>query len=134
MMVADSLLLPCRRTCSAAYPHHALHNIRRSCPACRCLASNASGLQPLAHSQTSWLLVQQSRLVAEVRGQSRAKAEGKTKGCGTCVPLTSVCTWGRNGTAFLVRRAVYGRQCLPVLALQRASYARPRPGLTRVQS
>lgn len=64
----------------------------------------------------------------------QAKAEGKTKGGGTGMPLTSICTWGRSSTAFLVRRAVYGGHRPPVLAWPRASYARLRPGLPRVQS
>ncbi|QPP31170.1 hypothetical protein I6A80_003626 [Pseudomonas aeruginosa] len=62
-----------------------------------------------------------------------AKTEGKTKGGGTCSPTTPVCTWGRSGTARLLRRAVYGVQCPPMLACPRASHARTRPGLPREQ-
>ncbi|MCO2867620.1 hypothetical protein FA274_13425 [Pseudomonas aeruginosa] len=64
----------------------------------------------------------------------QAKAEGKTKGGGTWVPATPVCTWGRSGTARLRRRAVYGAQRAPMLACPRASHARTRPGLPREQS
>lgn len=62
-----------------------------------------------------------------------AKAEGKTKEGGTWVPVTSVCTWGRNGTAWLCLRAVRGVQRAPMLAYQRALYDRARPGLLREQ-
>lgn len=62
-----------------------------------------------------------------------AKAEGKTKGGGTWVPATPVCTWGRSGTARLRHRAVYGAQRAPMLACPRASHARTRPGLPREQ-
>jgi hypothetical protein len=62
-----------------------------------------------------------------------AKAEGKTKGGGTRRVATPVCTWGRSGTLQCLRRAVDGLQRASRLAYQRASHARPRPGLPRTQ-
>jgi len=37
--------------------------------------------------------------------EREAKAEGKTKGCGTCRPAKPVCTWGWRDTQRLRRRA-----------------------------
>lgn len=66
--------------------------------------------------------------------ERQTKAEGKTKGDGTCSPVTPVCTWGWNGTVRLRRRAVCGVQRAPRLACPRALYARLRPDFARRQS
>lgn len=63
-----------------------------------------------------------------------AKAEGKTKGGGTRMVATPVCTLGRRGTRLRLRRAVDGVQHAPTLAFLRASHAGLRLCLPKAQS
>ncbi|MNF93883.1 hypothetical protein D3C84_765740 [compost metagenome] len=98
------------------------------------LALNALGRWPSLRSAGG--LTASSNAPPGRRGLERrrqAKAEGKTKGGGTWVPATPVCTWGRSGTARFRRRAVYGAQRALMLACPRASHTRTRPGLPREQ-
>ncbi|AWB76590.1 hypothetical protein B7H26_00870 [Stenotrophomonas maltophilia] len=65
--------------------------------------------------------------------QRGAKAEGKTKGGGTCRPAKPVCTWGWRGTARLRRRAAWGARPAPVQACPRALHDRTRHSLQGAQ-
>ena len=65
--------------------------------------------------------------------QRGAKAEGKTKGCGTCRPAKPVCTWEWRGTERLRRRAAWGARPAPMQACPRASHDRTRQSLQGAQ-
>jgi hypothetical protein len=58
--------------------------------------------------------------------QRQAKAEGETKGGGTCPPAKPVCTWGWRGTARLRLRAAQSAKPASMLACPRASHDRTR--------
>lgn len=98
------------------------------CPECEQLAAANKFLGGLAASRID---APDHRRLEPTR---QTKAEGKTKGGGTEVLATPVCTWGMSGTSLRLRRAVESVQPAPASACQRASYARPRPGLPRTQS
>lgn len=146
MMAADSLhvpmqlvvpsgvsifwLLPCCRACSAdAFAlHFALSSAQPSIVQASCLepawpVAVAAFAGALAASNTA---PPGRRCPERQRG---AKAEGKTKGCGTWPLAKSVCTWGWRGTAWLRRRAAWGARSAPIQACPRASHDRTRHDL-----
>ena len=65
--------------------------------------------------------------------QRGAKAEGKTKGSGTCRPAKPVCTWGWRSTERLRRRAAWSARLAPMLACACASHDRTRQSLQGAQ-
>ncbi len=115
MMAADSLhvavhlvvpsgvpipwLSACRRACSASAdpsyraPHFALHShVQASC---------LERARPMAVAAFAGALAARAAAPPGRRCPERqrgAKAEGKTKGCGTCRPAKPVCTWGWRAT------------------------------------
>lgn len=146
MMAADSLhvpmqlvvpsgvsilwLLPCRRACSAdAFAlHFALSSAQPSIVQASCLERT----WPVAVTAFAGALAASSTAPPGRRCPERqrgAKAEGKTKGGGTCLPAKPVCTWGWRGTAWLRRRAAWGARSAPIQACPRASHDRTRHDL-----
>lgn len=124
------LLLSCRRACSAdtSAPHFAQHpaqpsNVQASCLERAWPAAIGAFAGGLAASSTA----PQGRQRPE--RERRAKAEGKTKGCGTQPPAKPVCTWGWRGTTRLRRRAAWGAKPAPMQACPRASHHRTRLSL-----
>ncbi|ASD18410.1 hypothetical protein DBA97_13130 [Pseudomonas aeruginosa] len=142
MMAADSLRsgvppsllfrlpLPCRRAghmCAFvsrfAQPSAQLSSVQASC---------LERARPMAVNAFAGGRVASSTAPPGRRGlehKRQAKAEGKTKGGGTCSPATSVCTWGRSSTARLRRRAVHVVQRAPMQVCPRASHDRTRQSL-----
>lgn len=125
---------PCRRACSAGAfaPRFAQHPAQPSSVQASCLerawpAAIGAFASGLAASSTA--LPGRRRPERE----RRAKAEGKTKGCGTCRPAKLVCTWGWRGTARLRRRAAYGARPAPMQASPRASHDRTRQSFQGAQ-
>ncbi len=113
----------CRRACSACAfaPHFALSPAQPSNAQASCLergwpAAVAAFAGVLAAGSTAPL---GRRCPERQRG---AKAEGKTKVCGTCRPAKPVCTWGVRGTARLRRRAAGSARSAPIQVCPRASH------------
>ncbi|QCZ98681.1 hypothetical protein DL544_19325 [Stenotrophomonas sp. pho] len=150
MMAADSLhvavplivpssmsfqwLLPCRRACSAGAfaPRLAQHPAQPSSVQASCLER----ARPAAIGAFAGALAASSAAPPGRRRPERqrgAKAEGKTKGCGTCRPAKPVCTWGLGSTERLRRRAAYGARPGPMQACPRASHDRTRQSLQEAQ-
>ena len=146
MMGADSLrvivlsgvpvrcLSTCRRACSAGAfaPHFALPSAQPSNVQASCLERAWPG----AVSAFAGALAASSTGPPGRRRPERqrgAKADGKTKGCGTCRPAKPVCTWGWRGTQRLRRRAAWGARPAPMQACPRASHARTRHSLQGAQ-
>ena len=148
MMAADSLhadvhcivpsgvsirwLLPCRRACSAnAFAlHFALPTAQPSTVQASCLER----ARPVALAAFTGGLAASSAAPPGRRCRERqrgAKAEGKTKGCGTQPPAKLVCTWGWRGTVRLRRRAAWGVRPAPIRACPRALHYRTRPSYPR---
>ncbi|MHB1371080.1 MAG: hypothetical protein ACYCW7_12890, partial [Pseudomonadaceae bacterium] len=103
--MSSRLLPPCRRACSASAsaPRFAQHpaqpsNVQASCLEHARPAAIGAFADGLAASSTA----PPGRRHPE--RQRRAKAEGKTKGGGTCRPAKPVCTWGWRGTERFRRR------------------------------
>lgn len=105
-----------------------LHPAQPSCVQLSCLAREqlAAATVFVGGLAASGTAASSHRRLEHVRLEN---AEGKTKGGGTRRVATPVCTWGRSGTPLRLRRAVDSVQRAPMLAYQRASHARPRPGL-----
>jgi len=143
MMAADSLhvavqfIVPsgvsfccsslCRRACSAGAfaPHFALPPAQPSNVQASCLER----ARPVAVSAFAGTLAARAAAPPGRRCpecQRGAKAEGKTKGCGTCRAAKPVCTWGWRGTQRLRRRAAWGAKPAPMQACPRASHDRTR--------
>jgi len=146
MMTADSLhvavhlvvpsgvsfqwLLPCRRACSAnAFAlHFALHPAQPSTVQASCLErARPAALAAFAGGLAASSAAPPGRRCRERKRE--AKAEGKTKGGGTCRPAKPVCTWGWRGTQRLRRRAAGGAWPAPVQACPRALHDRTRRSL-----
>ncbi|SAI73542.1 LysR family transcriptional regulator [Bordetella ansorpii] len=113
------LLPPCRRAYSACAfaPHFALSPAQPSNVQASCLER----ARPAAIGAFAGGLTAPPGRRRPER-QRRAKAEGKTKGCGTCRPVKPVCTWGERGTERLCRRAAFGARGAPAYV---AKYGRP---------
>jgi len=145
MMAADSLrasvhlivpsgvsirwLLPCRRACSANA--FALHFARPPAQPSTVQASCLERARPAALAAFAGGLAASSAAPPGRHCRERkreAKAEGKTKGGGTCLPAKPVCTWGLGGTVQLRRRAAGGARPAPIQACPRASHDRTRHG------
>ncbi|MBP7655186.1 MAG: hypothetical protein KA742_01400, partial [Pseudoxanthomonas sp.] len=110
MMAADSLhvavhlivlsvpiqwLSACRRACSASAS--ALHFALSSHVQASCLErARLAAVSAFAGALVARAAAPPGRRCPE--RQRGAKAEGKTKGCGTCRPAKPVCTWGWRGT------------------------------------
>ena len=125
---------PCRRACSAGAfaPHFALPSAQPSNVQASCLERAWPG----AVSAFAGALAASSTGPPGRRRPERqrgAKAEGKTKGCGTCRPAKPVCTWGWRGTERLRRRAAWGASPAPMQACPRASHDRTRRSFRRAQ-
>ena len=94
---------PCRRACSASVS--ALHFGLYSALPFHVQTSCLEGAGPVALAEFVGGLAASSTAPPGRRAperKQRAKAEGKTKGCGTCRPAKPVCTWGgeaRSGFA-----------------------------------
>ncbi|HBP6379524.1 TPA: hypothetical protein L6A07_30615 [Pseudomonas aeruginosa] len=125
---------PCRRACSASAsaPHFALPSAQPSNVQASCLER----ARPMAVSAFAGALAARAGAPPGRRCPERqrgAKAEGKTKGCGTCRPAKPVCTWGWRGTERLRRRAAWGARPAPMQACPRASHDRTRHSLRGAQ-
>ena len=149
MMAADSLhvavhlivlsvpiqwLSACRRACSASAsaPHFALPSAQPSHVQASCLERGwPAAIAVFAGALTARAAAPPGRRCPE--RQRGAKAEGKTKGCGTCRPAKPVCTWGWRGTERLRRRAAWGAKLAPMQACPRASHDRARRSLQGAQ-
>lgn len=109
--VPSRLSPPCRRA-SSSVPHLAHHPAQPS----NVQASRLERVWPVAIATFAGGLVAGSTAPPGRRRRERkrqAKAEGKTKGCGTQPPAESVCTWGWRGTMRLCRRAAWGARPAP---------------------
>lgn len=100
---------PCRRACSAgAFAlHFALPLAQPSSVQASCLER----ARPVAVAVFAGALAARAAAPPGRRCPERqrgAKAEGKTKGGGTCRPAKPVCTWGWRSTQRLCRRAACG--------------------------
>jgi hypothetical protein len=125
---------PCRRACSAGAfaPHFALPSAQPSNVQASCLER----ARPMAVAAFAGALAARAAAPPGRRCPERqrgAKAEGKTKGCGTCRPAKPVCTWGLGSTERLRRRAAYGARPGPMQACPRASHDRTRQSLQEAQ-
>jgi len=125
---------PCRRACSAcadpAYlaPHFALPSAQPSNVQASCLEHGwPAAIAVFAGALAARAAAPPGRHCPE--RQRGAKAEGKTKGGGTCRPAKPVCTWGWRGTQRLRRRAAGGARPAPMQACPRASHDRLRHNL-----
>ena len=133
--VSFQWLLPCRRACSACAfaPHFALPPAQPSTVQASCLErARPAALAAFAGGLAASSAAPPGRHCRERKRE--AKAEGKTKGGGTCLPSKPVCTWGLGGTARLSRRAACGAMPAPIRACPRASHDRTRhdfPGRQR---
>ncbi|RPM01513.1 hypothetical protein IPC1301_02850 [Pseudomonas aeruginosa] len=129
-----SLLLPCRRACSAGAfaTRLAQHPAQPSIVEASCL----EGAWPAAIGTFARGLAAGAAAPPGRRGPERergAKAEGKTKGRGTGPRRKPVCTWGLRGTQRLRRRAAWGARPAPMQACSRASHDRTRRSLPGAQ-
>ncbi|HBP6806277.1 hypothetical protein FA429_08500 [Pseudomonas aeruginosa] len=125
---------PCRRACSAGAfaPHFALpSHVQASCLERARSAALIALVRAFAGALAARAAAPPGRRCPE--RQRGAKAEGKTKGCGTCRPAKSVCTWGWRSTARLRRRAACGAKPAPMQACPRASHDRTRRNLQGAQ-
>ena len=150
MMAADSLHVAVHLIVPSDVPLRWLSACRRACSA----SASALHFALPSHVQASCLeRAQPAALIALVRAftgalaassaappgrrcterQRGAKAEGKTKGCGTCRPAKPVCTWGWRGTQRLRRRAAWGARPTPMQACPRASHDWTRLSLQGAQ-
>jgi len=125
---------PCRRACSARAfaPHFALPSAQPS----NVQASCFERARPMAVAAFAGALAARAAAPPGRRCPERqrgAKAEGKTKGGGTCRPAKPVCTWGWRGTQRLRRRAAWGARPAPMQACPRASHDRTRQSLQGAQ-
>ena len=127
----------CRRACSAGafLPHFTLPPAQPSHVQASCLErARPAALIALVRAFAGALAARAAppgrRRPERQRG---AKAEGKTKGCGTCRPAKPVCTWGLGSTERLRRRAAYGARPGPMQACPRASHDRTRQSLQEAQ-
>ncbi|MGE3772782.1 MAG: hypothetical protein AB7I32_07630, partial [Gammaproteobacteria bacterium] len=105
----SSCLWRCRRACSAGAfaPYFALPPAQPSHVQASCLEL----ARPMAVAAFAGVLAARAAAPPGRRCPERqrgAKAEGKTKGGGTCRPAKPVCTWGWHGTQRLRRRAAWG--------------------------
>ncbi|MRT19493.1 hypothetical protein FYM52_03885 [Comamonas sp. CAH-2] len=119
---------PCRRACSASAfaPHFALPSAQPSNVQASCLErARPAAVSAFAGALAAHAAAPPGRRCPE--RQRGAKAEGKTKGCGTCLPAKPVCTWGWRGTQRLRRRAAGGAWPAPMRACPRASHDGLRP-------
>ncbi|OPD84837.1 hypothetical protein AO953_33490 [Pseudomonas aeruginosa] len=154
MMAADSLhvtvhlivpsgmsfwwLPPCRRACSAgaSAPRLAQHPAQPSNVQASCLErARPAALSSFICAFAGWLAASSAAPPGRryPERERRAKAEGKTKGCGTGPRRKPVCTWGWRGTQRLRRRAARGARPAPIQACPRASHARTRQSLQEAQ-
>ncbi|MBY5286861.1 hypothetical protein FP385_05200 [Pseudomonas aeruginosa] len=131
-------LSTCRRACSAGAfaPHFALSpaqpsNVQVSCLERARPAALIVLICAFAGALTARAAAPPGRRCPE--RQRGAKAEGKTKGCGTCRPAKPVCTWGWRGTQRLRCRAAGGARSAPTQACPRASHDRTRQSLQGAQ-
>lgn len=150
MMAADSLhvavhlLVPsgvsipwlsaCRRACSASAsaPHFALSPAQPANVQASCLErARPAAIAAFAGALAAHAAAPPGRRCLE--RQRKAKAEGKTKGGGTCEAAKPVCTWGWRGTARLRRRAAGGARHAPIRACPRASHDGLRPSCQGAQ-
>lgn len=143
MMAADSLhvavhclvlsgvssfgLPPCRCVCcvGANSVHWTLHTAKHSAQPSHVQASCLERSEGRRPSAFAGALAASSTAPPGRRGRERkrqAKAEGKTKGCGTQPPAKPVCTWGWRGTTRFRRRAAWGAKPAPIQACPRASH------------
>jgi len=118
-------LLSCHCACNASADsaHWALHFASRSIVQTAC----TKYARPAVIAAFTSVLVAHEAVspVRRSREPKRpAKAEGKTKGGGTCPPVTPVCTWSRDSTTRLCRRAAGSAKFAPEQAFPRASYDR----------
>ncbi|ONI93926.1 hypothetical protein A8F72_13335 [Burkholderia cenocepacia] len=125
---------PCRRACSAGAfaPHFALPSAQPSNVQASCLER----ARPMAVAAFAGALAARAAAPPGRRCPERqrgAKAEGKTKGGGTCRPAKPVCTWGWRGTARLRRRAAGGAWPAPIQTCPRALHDRTRRSLQGAQ-
>ncbi|AUT42431.1 hypothetical protein C2U30_12450 [Aeromonas sp. ASNIH5] len=129
-----SLLLPCRRACSASASasHFALYPAQPSSVQASCLErARPVAIVAFAGGLAAGAATPPGRQGPE--RQRRAKAEGKTKGRGTWPRRKPVSTWGERGTERLRHRAAFGARVAPMLACPRASHDRTRPSLRGAQ-
>lgn len=129
-----SLLLPCRRACSAGAfaPRLAQHPAQPPSVQASCLER----AWPAAIGTFAGGLAAGAAAPPGRRGperERRAKAEGKTKGFGTQPNAKPVCTWGERGTERLRRRAAFGARVAPMQACPRASHDRTHQSLQGAQ-
>jgi len=128
-------LPPCSRICHVGVnsdhraPHVAPHPTQPSHMKVPCL-EHAWPVAPSASICTfAGALATNAAAPPGCRRQERkrqAKAEGKTKGCGTQPPAKPVCTWGWRGTIRRCRRAAEGAIPAPRQGWPRASHDRLR--------
>ncbi|MED5491715.1 MAG: hypothetical protein VYD45_06290 [Pseudomonadota bacterium] len=125
---------PCRRAGSAGAfaPHFMLPPAQQS----HVLASCLERARPAAVSAFAGELAAHAAAPSGRRcpeHQRGAKAEGKTKGGGTCRPEKPVCTWGWRSTTRLRRRAACGARPAPMQACPRALHDQTRRSLQGAQ-
>lgn len=150
MMAADSLHVAVHLVVPSGVPIPRLPACRRACSASADPSYRALHFALPSHVQASCLERARPMAVAAFAGelaaraaappgrryperQRGAKAEGKTKGDGTCPPAKPVCTWGWRGTQRLRRRAAWGAWPAPILACPRASHDQARRSFQGVQ-
>ena len=128
---------PCRRACSAGASalHFALSPAQPSHVQVSCLErARPAALIVLVCAFAGALAAHAAAPGRSCRERMReAKAEGKTKGGGTCRAAKPVCTWGWRGTQRLFRRAACGARPAPMQACPRASHDRTRQSLQGAQ-
>ncbi len=120
-------LLPCRRACRAGAfaPHVTLHPAQPSNVQASYLErARPAAIGVFAGALAAYAAAPPGRRCLE--RQRKAKAEGKTKGRGTCPRRKPVCTWGWRGTIRLRRCAAWGAWPAPMQAYPRASHVRTR--------
>lgn len=135
MMAADSLriivlsgvslrlLSPCRGVCSARadLAYSARHFAQPSHVQASCLErARPAAIGAFAGALAAGAAALPGRRCRERKWET--KAEGKTKGGGTCRSATPVCTWGWRGTERLRRRAAWGARPASIRACPRASH------------
>ena len=130
-LVLSGVSSPCRRACSAnaSALHFALHLGLHSVQPSNVQASCLEHGRPVVVAAFAVALRAGAAAPPGRDCQERkrgAKAEGKTKGCGTQPPAKLVCTWGWRGTVRLRRRAAWGVRPAPIRACPRASHDRTR--------
>ena len=123
---------PCRRACSAGAntshwaPHFALSPAQPSNVQASCLERGwPAAIAAFAGALAAGAAAPPGRRCPE--RQRGAKAEGKTKGGGTCRPAKPVCTWGgaaRRGFAAVPLGARGSRQYRHVRVLRTPGHAR----------